>query len=749
MKKLYLLLSVFGLLVFNSSFGLSWSTDNQIQNIENQKAQDLNINFKLQKFSGCDDLENTILKYVNDYSTAFPWFWGAAWGWIMYDKWISTPLPTTSNVWANVWAVSQSQQVAKDYSETNIQVAWVDESDIVKNDGDKIYYFNSNDKKIYIVKAFPANELKVLKTIKIPDNYTDPELYLIWNKLTIIATKYDNLDYGFYWFQRNTKTVVVVYDISDLNNLIVDKYYQVDWNYVKSRRIGDFVYILSSTNFSFPYSTYFSPMLKSSTQQLNQSQIKSDFSISKVLPKKAELRYTSDKNEQNYSLKWKVLPYNLTYNSASACSDVEYFMPDTQTLKKYSFNPSLVTLSIIDTKNKQNPVKNKVLFWDVSEIYMSLDNLYITSNLYTSYPFKCRPGLLCAMPFYQSWENTLIHKLSINGNDATYQNSTIVSWTPLSQYSMDENSDWLFRIVTSNFSPERTINLYTFDKNLWLYSSLENIVKWESFQSVRFIGDKLYLVSFKQIDPMFVIDLSNAASPKILWVLKIPGYSTYLHPYDANHLIWIGYDTNSGWTQTSWIKVDLYDVSDFSNPKQQFTLTLGDNWSYSEALNNPKLFVWNSQSNTLFLPVTLYKNANDPANPYRNIDAFQWGIAIKIDKDSGIKELARVSHIEATNLEQKRTDECKIYATQISNPPACQKIIGWWEYCPPVSTYVPPYCYQSSPIWEYFSSKIWDYNNFFVLRNLYFDNFWYTISNSKIQVNDTLNNFSKVNEINY
>ncbi|MDD2486890.1 MAG: beta-propeller domain-containing protein [Candidatus Gracilibacteria bacterium] len=759
-NKLFAYLSIFCLVGFwNSiSFAATVPTDNQILDLENKSVKDLSVNFKLQKFSSCENLENVLLKYIKDYSSIYPGFSGPnVGGDIMFDKGVTGVSNNASDTAGNPAAPTE---VAKDYTQTNIQVAGVDESEIIKNDGDKIYYYNNKDKKVYIVKAFPYQQLKVLKTIKLPDYYINPELYISGNKLSIIATKYDNLNYGYYWFARNTKTVVIVYDLSDINNLKVDKYYQVDGNYMKSRKIGDYIYVLSSSNFSFPFVNYYGPMTRSMPAQLDDARIKTDFSVSRVLPKKAELRYTQDKKAQNYLSKGKMLPYNLSNNTAVSCSDVEYFIPDIDTLKKYNFNPSLVTLSIIDTKNKENPVKNKVLFGDVSEIYMSLDNLYITSNLYTNYNFRC-PAIQCikapcvqscAMPVFNSGENTLIHKISISKDIAKYTNSTIIPGSPLNQYSMDENSDGLFRIITTSFSPDRTISLYTLDKSLNLYSSLENIVKGENFQSSRFIGNKLYLVSFEQIDPLFVIDLKDAKNPKILGELKIPGYSTYLHPYDADNLIGIGYDTKTnsdGRTVNSGLKVDLYDVSNFSNPLRKYSLTLGDNGSYSEALNNPRLFVWNKINNILFLPVTLYKNANDISNQYRNSDAFQGSVAIKIDKNSGIKELARVTHIEAQDLEKKRKEECDKYASQISNPPKCEKIIGGGEYCPPASAYVPPYCYQSSTVGEYFASKIWEYESSFILRNLYFNNFWYTISNSKIQVNDMDKSFSKVSEMRY
>jgi hypothetical protein len=146
--------------------------------------------------------------------------------------------------------------------------------------------------------------------------------------------------------------------------------------------------------------------------------------------------------------------------------------------------------------------------------------------------------------------------------------------------------------------------------------SLLNIEPWEEFKASRYIWDKLYLVTFEQIDPLFVIDLEDSSSPEILWELKIPGYSTYLHPYGTlqdwvQHLIGLWYDTiinQRWWTQTAGVKVDLYTVDYNQSPisiEQTHTLAMWDQWSRTEVAENPRQFVWNPQTNTLLLPVVL------------------------------------------------------------------------------------------------------------------------------------------------
>ena len=246
------------------------------------------------------------------------------------------------------------------------------------------------------------------------------------------------------------------------------------------------------------------------------------------------------------------------------------------------------------------------------------------------------------------------------------------------------------------------------------------------------------------------IDLTDSGNPKILGELKIPGYSTYLHPYDATHLIGVGYDTKIGqWggTQNGGVKVDLYDVGDVANPKQLSTLTLGDAGSSADVLSNPRLFVWSAARHLLFMPATLMTSAKDAIDIYRNKDAWQGTLALSIDTTNGVKEKARITHLEVSGLESKRTEDCKQY-TKIETKPMCYKIIGGGEYCTnPSGAYVPPYCYADSPIGEYFASQIWNFSNDFIVRNLYLDNALITVSNNKIQANDIAKTYEKIGSV--
>lgn len=738
------------------------STDTSLTDLENNKnLPELKTDFRLQKFSSCTNMEDVMRKFIDSYHQAHPQgYYGG--GPMLYEMdTVAVPTATVQGTTSSAGmgggpggaATDSAKRVSNsaDFSQTNVQVAGVDESEIVKTDGTNIYFYSDKDHMVYIASVTDPKNPIILKKIKIPDSFTSPELFLSKGKLVLLSTKYDNTDYGYrFWYNRSVKSVVVVYDVSNVTSPKIDRYYETNGTVGQSRVVGDYLYVLSTANFNFPYTAYYGPMVKSATAVIDTNKFNADFDGSQIIPKKTELRRTDVASEQNFTLRGKVMPYNLGAKDAASCQDLEYILPDADTMKSFDFTPNLTTLSIINLANPTAETKTKVLFGDTNEIHMSEKSLYITAHLSTTYDFKCRSGFLCAMPFYGQGQNSLIHKFSVNGNNVAYQNSTVVSGSPLNQYSMDEDASGNFRIVTSTNGVTPSTNVFVLSPSLSVLGKLTNIAPKERFQSARFIGDRLYLVTFQQIDPLFTISLTDPKNPKILGELKIPGYSTYLHPYDATHLIGIGYDTFTnkwGGTQNGGIKVDLYDVSDIANPKQLSTLTLGDQGSSSDVLSNPRLFVWNTDRHLLFMPATLMTNAGDKNDTYRSKDAWQGTVVLKIDTDSGVKEQSRISHVDRSGLDAKRTEDCKQYA-QNDGKPVCHALIGGGQYCTSATqTYVPPYCYADSSVGEYFANQIWNYSNDFVIRNLYFGSDLVTLSNNHLQTNDIDNGYVKTGSV--
>ncbi len=205
-------------------------------------------------------------------------------------------------------------------------------------------------------------------------------------------------------------------------------------------------------------------------------------------------------------------------------------------------------------------------------------------------------------------------------------------------------------------------NVYVLDKEMRTVGTLEDLAPGESIYSIRFLGEKAYMVTFKKVDPLFVLDLSIPTNPIVLGKLKIPGYSDYLHPLDETHLLGIGKDAvPSKFGDFAWyqgMKLAIFDVSDFENPKLMHQLIVGDRGTDSEALHNHKAFVYDAEKQLLILPISLhevtdaikeqYAQYNSSPNgdfPLYGEQVFQGAFVYRVSLQDGFKELGRITHI--------------------------------------------------------------------------------------------------------
>jgi len=772
MKKVAISLLLFSF--FYSSAFAEIDDNSILDELTKNDVQELNHDFHLKTFQSCKAMEDVMEDYIKSYwknnKNRWRWVYWRPMDILAVNESMLEDSAVSSNTLqrASVSKKLKSNAIGggwdKNFSETNTQVKWVDESDIIKTDGDYVYYFNQTNHAVYIIKSaeksfFWDSEMKVIKKINLPKNFYSPVLYVDKNRLVIVTSGYSNTNYSRrgYYINRNAKTYTIVFDTSDINSPKLIKLYASDGNIKDTRKIWDYLYVMSNNYFNIPYYNF-------------KSEDDIDIIFDKIMPKKLDISKTSDTSKQNLKFGGKRFPYSVKAWNIVDCNDIEYSFPDEETLKKNSFNPWYNIVSIIDIKNTAKEVRTKVIAGSNSNMFMSLDNLYLTESIYEPKSFSCPPWAMCAMPFFWGGtQNTLVHKLSIDEMDVKYKETGLVPGTPLNQYSMDEK-DGNFRIITSQWQPKRSTGLYILDKDLKLVSSLTNLAPWETFQSSRFMGDKLFLVTFKQVDPLFAIDLSNMKKPKILWELKIPGFSTYLHPYDENHIIGLGQNTEQnqwGGTSRTGLKVDLYKINydkkcwdngltavqeekckswDYKGiiVEQLYTKSFGWQGSYSEALHNPRMFVWNANKKTLLLPATLYERDKQ----YRNIDFYNGLFSIKIDKNTGIEVKGKTTHIDMLGLEEKREEECKKYSPQ-EEEPECRELLDGTLYCgrkTNTQKYIPNYCFADSSIWEYLANKSWNYNKSFIKRALYIWDDVYAISDDKISTH-TFSTLDKKEEV--
>lgn len=303
----------------------------------------------------------------------------------------------------------------------------------------------------------------------------------------------------------------------------------------------------------------------------------------------------------------------------------------------YSY--TFTTIVAINIQNKEEPSYETLLVGATHEMYVSLTNIYIT---------------------FREFERTLIYRIHIERREISYAACGAVPGYVLNQFSMDEHNGY-FRIATTTGHINRNLeeatarnHVYVLDMNLAVVGKLEDLAPGEKIYSARFMGDRCYLVTFRKVDPLFVIDLKYPSNPMVLGELKITGYSDYLHPYDANHIIGIGKETvaaemgDFAWYQG--VKISLFDVSDVGAPKEIAKYEIGDRGTNSPVLKDHKALLFDKSKNLLVIPVLVAqidkeKYPNEvPPNAYGSY-VWQGAYVFDITFDKGIVLKGRITHI--------------------------------------------------------------------------------------------------------
>lgn len=563
MKRLlsFILLSALGISpVFASVIDdqISEALNDKAQQELSKNAEELNEKITFSKVNSCASMESILSGFLDTYRKLNPQrnYDYRLYNWI---KWLWATMMVedvavyNSSVDYAVAEKAESIQTSiSDFSTTNIQKAWVDEPDILKSNGKYLFYYaqerNSNYVNIIDVKnaietpkADDLSNIEIVKKISIPNNLYNVQLFLNWNNLVILASRYASSNYdSILWSARS---LVIVYDISDVDNLVLEKMTEVYWYFEDARMINDQIYLISSINLS----------------RYNIAWSDKPIVFNDIQPKLTDITLKSAQtpsSAKTYTKRTSTIP----------CDSIFYLLPSEETMKETGIYPNFTLISQISLSDVSAAPKQNLVFGNVNEIHMSQSSLYLPSPIYLSRPTNC--SLYgCISSWYYRDENTLIHKFNL-WKSVSYLDSTIIPGTPLNQYAMDEDDNWNFRILTTTRYDQNATHLFVLDDKLKLKWSLMNIEPGENFKSSRYIWDKLYLVTYQTIDPLFVVDIEDISNPKIIWELKIPGYSTYLHPYsDARnwiqYLIGLGYSTTDnwyGWLKTDKIKVDLYKI---------------------------------------------------------------------------------------------------------------------------------------------------------------------------------------------
>lgn len=521
-----------------------------------------------------------------------------------------------------------------DYSRTNIQVEGVDEADIVKSDGEYIYL--AIDNRLVIVKAYPAEEARVLCELELEGNIEG--LFVNGDKLAV----FEGPDYTTVYvpeMERPFTTSIKVYDIADRQDPVLKRDWSIDGYYVSSRMIGEYVYLVASGSAWI------------GGDNIGLPRIYGDNGTVEIQP--AEIWHS-------------VTPDN-----------------------GYGFT---TIMSVNMVNDDEEPTHETLLLGNASAIYVSPSNIYVT---------------------FTDWsggsEKTSIHRIHIDEGRIEYHATGEVPGRLLNQFSMDERGEYLRVATTTGYvsrfgGPTSGNHVYVLDQNLDIFGRLENLAPGEQIHSARFMGNRCYLVTFKKVDPLFVIDLTNPGEPKVLGELKITGYSDYLHPYDENHVIGIGKEAvaaeegDFAWYQG--IKISLFDVSDVANPKEIAKYEIGNRGTDSPVLYDHKAFLFDRSKNLLVLPVNVAEI--DPSTYPGGVPSWAYGESVwqgayvfDISLEHGLVLKGKITHCNGS---------------------------------------------ESQKAWYYGSSSC------SIERSLYIGNVLYTISDQKIKMND-LETLAMIGEI--
>jgi uncharacterized secreted protein with C-terminal beta-propeller domain len=448
-------------------------------------------------------------------------------------------------------SLADSASTTNGFSTTNIQVAGVDEADTVKTDGKYIFTasndYSTGQNLIYILKADPQDP-RVIAKIALDNNTYLAGMFLSQdgNKLVVIGSQYqmyalDTMPSDsramIYPYRSEVRTFMSVYDITDKVHPTLARNFTLTGSYFNSRMIGDYIYTVVS---------------------------QSAYVLEDAVP----------------------LPTIYTATGATEIPATKIYYAEeadyTKVENNYFTFTSFYGLNLKDEGQKLTNMT--VLMGGASTMYVSLGNIYVT------------------YPTWAEGQFTTVYRVKIDGAALSFQAKGSVPGSVLNQYSMDEFNGY-FRLATTNWKETTENAVYVLDKNLTTVGSLElkNAEIRETIQSARFIGNKAYVVTFEQKDPFFVLDMSNPTAPRLAGKLEIPGFSSYLHPYDENHIIGLG-------VENSTAKLSLFDVTDVNAPVELKKYIVEGDYSYSEAQYEPKAFLFDrAKDGLLVIPVSITK----------------------------------------------------------------------------------------------------------------------------------------------
>lgn len=463
-------------------------------------------------------------------------------------------LATPSTSGENVSNFSANNSVGG-FSRTNLQEKGVDEPDVVKTDGEYLYVVS--DDRINIVDALPATETHKVAEIAVPGDVDNiflhnKQLIIIYSDYTDIepVAETDDIALGIDYFSDTVRTGVLIADISNPEMPLTQRHELYDGSINAARSVDNTLHLVLN----------YAP-----------STVSGDIDPVELLPKRYLVSISGAKTEVGAVL-----------------NTSQILHPE-----KPEWLNFVMIVSIDLTKSDSNPNALGYL-GDSYAIYSSPQSLYIVQSDYDS----INSGDITIQPVTYS---TQIHKFSLQSGAVRASASGTVPGRILNQYSLSEHNGFL-RLATDSWNRDTAVYvLEQVEDKLEIAGKVENIAPGETLFSARFIGDKGFLVTFLTVDPLFTIDLSNPRSPVVVGELKVPGFSTYLHPISDTHLLAIGRSPDN-------VQLSLFDITDFSKPLLVDKVEW-EEYEWTDAMYDSLAFNYWGDRNLLGLPIYLWNRS--------------------------------------------------------------------------------------------------------------------------------------------
>ncbi len=399
-------------------------------------------------------------------------------------------------------------------SQTNTQEAGVDEADLAETDGDFIYALNGIE--LVITSALPAASMHVVS--RTPIRGTPQGIYLHGDRLTVLSTV-------------GAKVIVRVLDVSDRSSPVELETTTLDGTLLTSRQIDGRLYVVVTNDFAPPRPKRVDGDSDYESEEAYRDRLEEE-GLDELLPS-----YRMEVDGQSLA--------------ASLVAAPDAYLPESGTV------PAFTSLALFDVNDASaGPKAVTTLGLSATIAYASAENLYLVAPA--------------------SGGDSDVAKLSLGDPSLPLLATGRIEGHVLNNFSMDEQ-DGKFRVATTPMANGDSVNnVLIFDQSedrLVQVGAVNDIAPGERIYSVRFLEDRAFVVTFRQVDPLFTIDLTDPTAPQLLGELEIPGFSRYLQPISDRYVLGIG-QGQGGWFHQ--LQVSLFDVSDLTRPTRVGVLNFGD-----------------------------------------------------------------------------------------------------------------------------------------------------------------------------